>query len=365
MKTIQIDATKMSLAKAQSKVISYSAESADFNALLAAISPIYEDAFGTSCAGLSQAKSFLAVVNSSGSAAVHLNDVGAVTKVKVKSSKAQVDEGADVFVDDIGDIVGGYLVDSNQQEIVIPADCGVTLVAMMHGDKALYCDFEPLSATPRTDDLSMILGQILSHLWFPEQYSMTPAQLDQLTKWGWFPFIGLSRQDRMELIAKTSFTTKPTAFLEDISRRFMGGIDTRLAGWDRYDSLKYRKGHVLKAKEHWRAQDYLSAINLIYPQIEGVMRGEYIKKTASGTPGQGTMARNVVATREADSALLPESFRRYLMEVYFKPFDERAGIIPLSRHTVSHGLANPADYDLVSSAVGFMILDQLFHYLDL
>jgi hypothetical protein len=34
MKTIQLDATKMSLAKTQSKLISYSAESADFDSLL-------------------------------------------------------------------------------------------------------------------------------------------------------------------------------------------------------------------------------------------------------------------------------------------------------------------------------------------
>ena len=236
---------------------------------------------------------------------------------------------------------------------------------MMHGNKALYCDFEPLSTTPRADDLSMTVGQIMSHLMFPEQYSLTPAQLVQLTEWGWFPFIGLSRQDRSDLIARASVTTKPTAFLEDISRRFMSGIDIRIAGWDRYDSLKYRKGYFLKAKEHLAAQDYLSAINLIYPQIEGVMRGVFIKTMPSGTPNQGTMTNTVVASREANSVLLPDSFRLYLREVYFRPFDERAGNIPLSRHTVSHGIANPADYDFVSAAVGFMIVDQLFHYLEL
>ena len=120
MKTIQLDATKISLAKAQSKVTSYSAESADFNALLAGISPIYNAVFDASCADLSQAKSFLGIVAPTGDATIYLNDIGAVTSIKVKSSKAQVVKGEDVFVDDIGDLTSGQLVDAKQQEIVIP-----------------------------------------------------------------------------------------------------------------------------------------------------------------------------------------------------------------------------------------------------
>jgi hypothetical protein len=61
--------------------------------------------------------------------------------------------------------------------------------------------------------------------------------------------------------------------------------------------------------------------------------------------------------------LLPERFRQYLTRVYFREFDERTGFLPLSRHTVSHGISKPEDYDFLAAAIGFMTVDQLFYYL--
>jgi hypothetical protein len=120
---------------------------------------------------------------------------------------------------------------------------------------------------------------------------------------------------------------------------------------------------LIQAKDRLDAGDYLSCINLLYPQIEGVMRGCFVEQTANGRPNQGSMVEAVTALQPNHSLLLPARFAEYLRAVYFRDFNERVGNLPLSRHTVSHGVSDPADYDFQRAAIAFMVLDQLFFYL--
>ena len=78
---------------------------------------------------------------------------------------------------------------------------------------------------------------------------------------------------------------------------------------------------------------------------------------------QGKMVDTLVAHREEYSLLLPSRFKQYLREFYFRSFNVVKGDLPLSRHTVGHGLSRAEDYDLANATIGFLIFDQLFYYL--
>jgi hypothetical protein len=198
---------------------------------------------------------------------------------------------------------------------------------------------------------------------FQEMYSVTEAQWEHLTGWGWFPFVGLSHEDRKGLIGWAKNSRKPVSVLEEMAKRFLSDLDVRITAWAKYEHLKSRETFFRRAKERLDADDFVSSINVLYPQIEGVMRSLYVAETAEGRPSQGTMSSNLIDNQFEHSVLLPERFRQYLTRVYFKEFDERSGLLPLSRHTVSHGISKPEDYDFLAAAIGFMTIDQLFYYL--
>ncbi len=93
------------------------------------------------------------------------------------------------------------------------------------------------------------------------------------------------------------------------------------------------------------------------------MRSLALTANPKAETGQGKMVDNLVANREENSLLLPGRFKQYLRKFYFRSFDFAKDELPLSRHTVSHGLSRATDYDLVNATTGFLIFDQLFYYL--
>jgi len=63
------------------------------------------------------------------------------------------------------------------------------------------------------------------------------------------------------------------------------------------------------------------------------------------------------------SYLLPTKFYQYLNDIYFKEF--RPGETPdISRHSVSHGVADKSDFSLKSATIGLLIVNQLLFYLN-
>ena len=349
----------------RTKEFSSSEDGNDFIARLEGISRIYAKAFESPPVRRSQVDTFLAVVKPNYETTVYINELELVAKAKIKRLNPGIAVGEPVYIDDIADIAEAELKGSDNEPIEIPAGCGITLILSHGWRKALYFDYTVLAPEggPRTDNLARLFGHFISRLMFQELYAITEAQWERLIEWGWFPFVGLKHEDRKGLIAWTQNDRKPTSFLKDAAHRFLIDLDARIVGWEKYKHLKDRTAFFTRAKERLDATDYLSCINLIYPQIEGVMRSLFVEETVEGSPSQGTMSSNLVENQFEHLALLPKHFEQFIMRVYFRSFDQRAGNIPLSRHTVAHGISNPTDYDFLTSAVGFMVIDQLFYYL--
>lgn len=350
----------------RSKEFTTSEDGNDFISRLEGVSDCYHAAFEATGIPRARVESFLGIVTPSKQATVYLNELELVSNVRVKGLGPDgIKAGEPVYMDHIADVEALELFDTEGKPVMVPADCGFSLVLSVGWRKGLFFDYSVFGphAKPRTDNLPRLFGHLFARLLFQEVYSVTDAQWERLFNWGWFPFVGLKHVDRKSLLSWANYDREPRPVLEGIARNFVAGLGDRLAVWERYEYLKQRMPFLTRARERLEAQDYLSCVNLVYPQIEGVMRSLFVAETTDGSPQQGTMVSNLVENQFADSVLLPNRFEAYLKKVYFRAFDERGGSFPLSRHTVSHGVSEVGDYDFLRAAIGFLVLDQLVHYL--
>lgn len=154
----------------------------------------------------------------------------------------------------------------------------------------------------------------------------------------------------------------PADFAKELCDKFFANIDNRLNTWLSHEVIiKPHELFVRKAIEQYTSGDFVSCISVLYPRIEGIMRTLHLAKNTN--PSQSAMADTAVERIPDFSALLPARFRQFLLAYYFRNFNQSAGEVPLSRHTVAHGISDAADYDQEKAAIGFMIIDQLSYCL--
>ena len=218
-------------------------------ARLEGISRIYHEAFVEPEVSPSQIATFLAVIKSDFETTIYINEIDLIAKAKRKRLQPELVAGDPVYRDDIADIVMVELLDREGQPIAIPPDCGVTLILSHGWRKGLFFDYSPLGPDKptRTYDLNRLLGHIVARLMFQEMYSITEAQWEHLTGWGWFPFVGLSHEDRKGLIGWAKNSRKPVPVLEEMARRFLTDFDVRITTWAKYEHLKSREDFFRRA----------------------------------------------------------------------------------------------------------------------
>jgi hypothetical protein len=113
----------------------------------------------------------------------------------------------------------------------------------------------------------------------------------------------------------------------------------------------------------YQQSNYISCITTLAPVIEGIMRKLIFVEKNVKKPKQLPMVENFVDRRPPRSLLLPERFKAYLTESFFADFDLPTSQLPLSRHSMLHGVSKAEDYDYVRATISFMVLDQMFYYL--
>ncbi len=182
---------------------------------------------------------------------------------------------------------------------------------------------------------------------------------------GWFPFISLTIDTTKAIInhARNSWC------IDDVLKTISSEVKDRLPRWlKKWKQLAQFSDHYTlleKSVERFENRDFISSVSILYPRIEGVMRSRHY----SVSPNLKGTQQNLISSTftEVDSdlnpklLLLPEKFRKYLDEVYFASFDPKDPKGP-SRNTVSHGVADAADFSEKSACIGFLILEQLTYY---
>src|SRR5207245_2004516 len=156
-------------------------------------------------------------------------------------------------ISDLGDIEELELEGANGS-ITVPPDCAVIFLFSRGWRKGLFYDFAVLQkdGEPRRTSLPRLFGQFLARLPFQELYSITDEQWRRLFEWGWFPFIGLTDDDRRAMLQLALIDRDPQPFLESMCWRFGDGLDQRLESWQQLDELKQETRFLTTAVGHYR-----------------------------------------------------------------------------------------------------------------
>lgn len=311
----------------------------------------------------SQVDNFLAIISKDCQATVYCNELRQVARMRVKRA---IRAGDDIGKNDIADIDSLDLQDANSAPIQIPADHGFELVLSVGWRKCFYYDYSVFveGVPDRSDHLPELFGRFYSHLLFQELHSMKEKQWDTMTARGWFPFVWMTDQDRKKLIGFCELDDPPLSIFEGICANFKPLVRARTESWKQFKLFGNHNEFIAAAVERFDAGDYVSCISVLYPRIEGLLRALHLDLGSATKASQSNLAGNLVELQLPHSLLLPCRFQKYLMGFYFQAFDQTSGHLPLSRHTIGHGVSQASHYDFITASLGFMILDQIFYYLN-
>lgn len=349
--------------KVQTKDFVSSEDGEKLVARLDGVSACFSEVFGPGGIPPSVVDHFLAIVGRDRKATVYCNEVQFVLIAKHKRNAVRA--GDAIFKNDIADIEAVELLDAAGAAIEIPRDSGVVFILSVGWRKGVFYDYSVFreDGRLRTDNLPRLFGHFFGRLLFQELYSMTEEQWQRLTEWGWFPFVGLQDADRRKLINWALQERQPHPVFEEICRNFRATLERRVEAWKGYELLTDHIDFIQNAMQAYFREDYMSCIQVLYPRIEGVIRTLFAQENPGQDATQGEMVTNLTENQFVHSLLLPDRFTNYLKKVYFRNFDQGAGVIPLSRNSISHGVSVARDYDFVKATIGFMILDQVFYFL--
>lgn len=117
------------------------------------------------------------------------------------------------------------------------------------------------------------------------------------------------------------------------------------------------------------AGGFITSIKTLYSEIEGIVRINYLKEIGAN-PSFSQLINYVegkasVKFGSYNSLGFPGIFYEYLKEVVFRSFDLKQGIVNLSRHSTSHGVAKSTDYTKAKAFEAILVLDQIYFYFNL
>jgi len=188
---------------------------------------------------------------------------------------------------------------------------------------------------------------------------------------GWFPFIQLLGGDFEELAKcyehKSSFPGNMETFLNRFSKDRIKAFVNRWWG----NQIFERKRKILEAGINAYLSEtqagYIACVKTLYSEIEGVIRIRYVTEKGMDPKFKELIdfvkekAEGKFGPRE--SLGFPDVFYRYLKETIFQNFDLKTGQLDLSRHSVSHGVAEQMEYTRTKAMQAILTLDQMYFYL--
>jgi hypothetical protein len=310
---------------------------------------------------------YLAIIRPDSTGAIYINELNFQSR---SLPKRPVNAGQPLSFDDLADVkeMRIYLQD---QRIVVPGDCGIALFFGVGWRRGLFYDFSPLamppaSGVPRDYDIETLLGQYYTYLGFQGRLQIADADWKQMLQQRWFPFISLKMRTIQEILSHVRNGLAVDDLLPKIHQEVLAGLDGELGKWQENLVFKDHMEFLRRAAERYKEGDYISAVSILFPKIEGILRGFHGAPRSRGRIGQSALIQAAIDNnpnvQHEHCLLLPARFREYLSEVFFEDFDPK-NPENLTRHTVAHGVAPVTDFNLKGITLGFLILQQLSYYL--
>jgi hypothetical protein len=304
----------------------------------------------------SQIDHLLVVIAPDGKATVYVNELVFTAKTQVMRG---IQAGEGVMLDDIADITA---IDVG---VEIPPECGVIFLFSWRWRKGFFFDLRPLAPRPSPRDYSFATMFAACHcaLMFPAMFSLTDDQWKKMIADGWFPFVGLRKSTVAEMVVHCQ-QGWDLARLEPRIVEECKQLAPRFAEFCEVSPVFKPHAKAIKAAaRHFASNDPLSAAHLLYPRIEGVLRGYLVESGEVPTRKFLDAAlKGGMVGRHNYCLLLLEAFDVYLRTVIFAGFDP-ANPAGVSRHTIAHGVVDANQCDERSVALAFLSLHHLYYSL--
>ncbi len=268
-----------------------------------------------------------------------------------------VEAGDGVSRDDIADVV------ALQLGIEIPPDAGFTFVFSVGWERAFFFDHMPLATgRPRDIDIAKVLGGHYTYLLHRRRLAITEEEWKTLIGQEWFPFILLPQNTINLMLGILRQGRSVDLLLPEIAKAIEGPLDSLPARWSKRAAFDPHRAFLEKAIERYKAGDFLSCVSVLYPRIEGILRG--IAKSG-GRLGHKTLTSLVIEQGKTrlspTSPLLTGPFEEYMRSSFLADFDP-ADPGGLNRHTALHGVARPAEFTQKRALLGFLIFHQVLFF---
>ncbi len=308
-------------------------------------------------------KTLVVIIRQNLEADVYINECDVTASAVVSKN---VNKGDPVTKSDL------YHIHSvNLSDINFPNDCSYIVLLTNGWDRIFYYDFGPTIGSDDWKlidyDVNRVLGLGLSASLFFEMFDLSSEEWAKIINTGWFPFSYLTYEQQENLINHIKYDWDMSAIIEGINDTFIGGKDEWLATLNANEALRKHLNLVSKALTHHVNGDYESAIHMLYPRLEALLREDFISKNP-GLQGRkqqvlaNHIGTNITGYSHQLSRYFPEKFSEYVLKSYFKDFDPDVESDFVSRNSLSHGSVGESALTLSSSIVGFLILDQIHRY---
>ncbi len=307
----------------------------------------------------------LTIIRPNSTGIIYINELDIHAEIQAKKD---LKKGQAVFLDDIAD-VRRISFFHNKSPIEIPRDAGIIVLMSSAWRKGLFYDLSPLppgKGNPRDYDIEVFLGQCHAYLAFQSRLKLSATEFEGLIQQKWFPFIALKRKTIAEMVNCIRNDWSIDDLLGKIREEVTERIKSRHNNWTNNPFFQPHVTIIETAAERYLNGDFISAVSILFPRIEGILRTYHILTHPE---------QNITQTKLLDSALddnpkiqharcllLPNRFREYLAEVFFESFDPQDPQ-GFSRHTIAHGVTPATNFNEKAATLGFLILDQLSYCL--
>jgi len=304
--------------------------------------------------------SMLIILNKNKMATIYLNND--VVFEYTARPKRDLEKNSIITRNDIADI--GYCAIKN---IDIPDTAGFFLLFSCGWERGFLYDLSPLAPnnTTRNYNFEKYLGGLFTYLMFQDRIRVSDRAWEILFQNRWFPFAYLNDSLIVKIIEYAENGNDIDSLLGDISKDIKELISRADIG-KLFGPFFVEHGTIVKQGfDRYCESDYISCNAILYPRIEGLLRS-FQRHVKSGQNANGYRQKILVDTtimhskdsRNEMSLILPEKFKRYLEEIYFKDFTP--GSNPdLSRHSVSHGEASVESFNLKNASIAVLVIYQL------
>lgn len=312
----------------------------------------------------SEIKTLVVLIAGDLKAKVYVNELK-VTGLAITKAK-RVEIGQRVTRDDIIGVDRIKLGD-----ISFPEDNAYFCVISIGWDKAYLFDFTPLNnqASIKLEyDVEKYIGSYVSYLMFKTVHKISDSEWQEIISQSWFPFSALKFATVESMVNQIRAGWQLDELIEKIDNDVSSFLNEWVPEWETKISLSPYVDFLKKAWERHQHRDYVSSVSILYPQIEGLLRKDFIKDNPSMEGRKQKMLVEHVTTKTeintaALTTYLPARFKDFLIKCYFREFVANSVENEISRHSVAHGASSMEKYSRKESLLGLLVFSQIAQYI--